>query len=64
MTDTPTGPALAYTSAPDADGTSHITRIDLEAVTDPRERAICKALLFHALRLLEASEATSAIRRP
>ncbi|MFG2412318.1 hypothetical protein [Streptomyces goshikiensis] len=56
MTD-PTGlPALTYHAAGGPDGTSTDYRIDLTAPTDLRERAICRALLQHALALLDASE--------
>ncbi|MEV5915766.1 hypothetical protein AB0M00_43650 [Streptomyces chartreusis] len=51
-----TGPALLYTSSVDNQGTQSVQRIDLDAPGDPRERAICRALLHHALALLDASE--------
>ncbi|MFF1298193.1 MULTISPECIES: hypothetical protein [unclassified Streptomyces] len=56
------GPALTYTSSPHhAAGQDSFTqlRADLRAPDDPRERAICRALLHHALALLDASEHAS-----
>ncbi|MFI1957025.1 hypothetical protein ACH46L_03790 [Streptomyces althioticus] len=32
------------------------TFVDQQAPTDPRERALCRALLVHALALLDATE--------
>ncbi|MEU3507920.1 hypothetical protein ABZ733_08310 [Streptomyces longwoodensis] len=55
---TPPGPALAYTSARDDNGNQTVHIVDREPPTDPRERAICRALLTHALALLDASEPT------
>jgi hypothetical protein len=49
------GPHLVYRSTRDNDLRTHAL-IDREALTDPRERAICRALLLHALALLEDSE--------
>lgn len=49
------GPSLVYTCT----DRSGITAIDRMAPTDPRERAVCRALLQHALALLDASEPTS-----
>lgn len=51
------GPALYYTGSEQGDGTSTVTRIDLQPPDDPRERALCRALLTHALRLLNQAEA-------
>ena len=51
-----TGPALHYTSSLDDQQTQTVQRIDLNAPGDPRERAICRALLHHALALLDATE--------
>jgi hypothetical protein len=34
-----------------------VTNVDRAPVNDPRERALCRALLTHALRLLDESEA-------
>lgn len=53
-----TGPAIAYTSSLNLDGTQQITLVDRQALDDPRERAVCRALLLHALALLDASEPT------
>jgi hypothetical protein len=53
-----TGPGLLYTGSVDGQGAQAVLRIDLDAVGDPRERAICRALLHHALALLDASEPT------
>lgn len=39
------------------------TPVDTTAPIDPRERAICRALLLHALALLDASEFTSDVAR-
>lgn len=49
------GPALTYIGAPH-EGTQTSLRVDMRALEDPRERAICRALLHHALALLDASE--------
>jgi hypothetical protein len=51
-----TGPALFYVTTQQADATQSVQRIDLDYTGDPRERAICRALLHHALALLDASE--------
>jgi hypothetical protein len=48
------GPALFYASTERGDGTSTVTRIDITAVDDPRERALCRGLLLHALAVLDA----------
>jgi hypothetical protein len=56
-----TGPALTYTSSLADTGSQTVTDIDRGVVTDPRERAICRALLLHALSLLDASEPARAI---
>lgn len=53
---TTAGPGLAYTSAVSAAGVWVTTPIDHRAVTDPRDRAICRALLNHALSLLDAED--------
>lgn len=45
------GPLIAYRST-----TGTYTAIDTEAVTDERERAICRALLDHALKLLDTAD--------
>ncbi|MEV0112807.1 hypothetical protein AB0H77_06060 [Streptomyces sp. NPDC050844] len=52
------GPHLVYRSAVDSDGTRLHALIDQEPISNPRERAICRALLQHALLLLDASEPT------
>lgn len=55
-----TGPSLLYTGSVDNRGLRAARRIDQEAmdVDDPRERALCRALLCHALALLDATEPT------
>lgn len=53
----PDGPALTYVGAPH-EGTATAFRVDMRAPDDARERAICRALLHHALALLDASEPT------
>ncbi|MEU0625016.1 hypothetical protein ABZ329_29665 [Streptomyces rubiginosohelvolus] len=51
------GPCVVYASSTgDA-----ITLVDHTVVTDPRERAICRALLVHALALLD-DDATEGAR--
>ncbi|GHC36861.1 MULTISPECIES: hypothetical protein [Streptomyces rochei group] len=50
------GPALVYISSPALNGTHAIARVDLNAVETPRERALCRALLHHALALLDDAE--------
>jgi len=54
----PTGPVLTYTSTLNDDGTQESIHIDRVPVADPRERALCRALLLHAIALLDASEPT------
>lgn len=49
------GPALTYVSARH-EGMQTILRVDLNSPSDLRERALCRALLHHALTLLDASE--------
>ncbi|MET7437003.1 hypothetical protein ACFYQQ_01060 [Streptomyces sp. NPDC005496] len=51
------GPHLVYRATRDNDMRVHAL-VDREALTDPRERAICRALLLHALALLEDTEPT------
>jgi hypothetical protein len=53
------GPHLVYRGTRDLDGTRTHWLIDMASPTDPRERAICRALLTHAIALLDASEPTS-----
>lgn len=55
------GPHLVYRSARDLNGTRMHYLIDMAAPEDPRERAICRALLTHALALLDATEPARAI---
>jgi hypothetical protein len=43
------------------DGLNLHTPVDVMSPTDPRERAICRALLQHALALLDASEPTQPV---
>jgi hypothetical protein len=58
------GPALYYVGSERGDGTDVVTRIDLTAVEiapttvegSLRERALCRALLLHAIELLDYSE--------
>lgn len=50
------GPALLYVGCERGDGTSTVNRLDLQAVEDPRERALCRALLAHALAELDRTE--------
>lgn len=52
------GPAVFYVSTSGPNAAQSVQRLDLEAVSDPRERAVCRALLHHALALLDASEPT------
>lgn len=53
------GPALYYAACEAPDGTSTITAVDRELIEDPRERAICRALLLHALAELDRTEPAS-----
>lgn len=48
------GPALLYVHTDE--GSSSF--VDKQPPDDPRERAICRALLLHALALLDATEPT------
>lgn len=50
------GPGLYYASAVQISGDSVVTAIDRQAVDDPRERALCRALLLHALAELDRTE--------
>lgn len=52
------GPGLYYAGSEQPDGTSTVTRIDRQPPEDPRERALCRALLTHALALLDETEAS------
>ncbi|MEU7416677.1 hypothetical protein [Streptomyces antibioticus] len=47
------GPGLYYVSSEQPDGTTTVTRIDRQPPDDPRERALCRALLLHALAELD-----------
>ncbi len=51
------GPGLDYLSTERANGTHEIVRADWQPPEDPRERALCRALLVHALALLDQTEA-------
>lgn len=51
------GPALYYASTEASDGTATVTRVDRQPPEDPRERALCRGLLQHALALLDQAEA-------
>lgn len=53
------GPKLLFVSSGARGQHTTVTHIDTTAVEDPRERALCRALLQHALALLDASEPTS-----
>ncbi|MGW6566464.1 hypothetical protein [Streptomyces sp. NPDC054975] len=53
------GPALIYVGSTDAQDVRLINYADRGAIEDPRERALCRALLVHALALLDATEPTS-----
>ena len=50
------GPRLYYLSTEHGDGTSTVTAIDQQALEEPRERALCRALLLHALAELDRTE--------
>ncbi|MFD0074304.1 hypothetical protein ACFVIY_17905 [Streptomyces sp. NPDC127166] len=52
------GPQLIYTSYDPKDETVTLVQVDRVPVDNPRERALCRALLLHALALLDASEPT------
>ncbi|MFE2556005.1 hypothetical protein ACFXGT_08205 [Streptomyces sp. NPDC059352] len=52
------GPQLVYASYDPKENLAHLVPVDRIAVEDPRERALCRALLLHALALLDASEPT------
>ena len=54
MPDT-TGPAITYTFT-DITGATLIAPVDRDPLADPRERAICKALLWRALKLIEDAD--------
>lgn len=50
------GPRLTYRTDVTSDGTWSLIDVDRAAPADPRDRAICRALLTHALRLLDEAE--------
>ncbi len=50
------GPKLLFVSSGARGLHTTVTHIDTTAVEDPRERALCRALLLYALALLDASE--------
>jgi len=52
------GPGLYYASAQQLSGNATVTAVDRQAVEDPRERALCRALLLHALAELDRTEPT------
>ncbi|MFJ3097383.1 hypothetical protein [Streptomyces hydrogenans] len=58
------GPQLIYSSYDPKDGTVTLVPVDRTPVDDPRERALCRALLTHALQLLAESEPTRMTGRP
>lgn len=49
-------PKLIFVTSDGFPRASSAVEVDREALSDPRERAICRALLLHALALLDASE--------
>lgn len=57
------GPCLVYIETGEGRG---MCRVDQESPESPRERAILRALLVHALRMLDATEVptTSGMRAP
>ncbi len=50
------GPALIYISCTTPHATQQVHRADFDGPSDPRERALLRALLLHALAVLDASE--------
>lgn len=54
------GPRLTFTAGPGPSGTEAYIDVDRVAPSDPRDRALCRALLTHALRLLDEAEADRA----
>lgn len=58
------GPQLVYASYDPKENLAHLVPVDRIPVEDPRERALCRALLLHALTLLDASEPTRPNGRP
>lgn len=51
-----TGPRLTFTAGPDVTGSALMIEVDRAAPADRRDRAICRALLTHALYLLDAAD--------
>lgn len=51
----PPGPQLVYVTDVHGD-VRRFQIVDRQPPEDPRDRAICRALLLHALALLDASE--------
>lgn len=52
----PDGPALVYVGSWQADGTRRVTPVDREAVQDPRERALYRALAGRADQLADSAD--------
>lgn len=52
----PSGPRLTYCSQQDSELGWQMIDVDRVAPTDPRERALCRALLVHALALIDAEQ--------
>jgi hypothetical protein len=50
------GPRLTYRTDATPDGVWTCIDVDRAAPANPRDRAICRALLTHALRLLDEAE--------
>lgn len=50
------GPHLVYRSTRDLNGTRAHYLVDLAAPDDRRDRAICRGLLLHALRLIDEAD--------
>ncbi|MFF9624244.1 hypothetical protein [Streptomyces griseosporeus] len=50
------GPRLTFATDARSDGTWLLIDVDRNAPGDPRDRAICRALLTHALRLLDEAD--------
>lgn len=50
------GTGLVFVSTPTSTGNRVVSFPDRQAVADRRDRAICKALLRHALDLIEEAE--------
>ncbi|MFJ2567914.1 hypothetical protein ACIO02_34110 [Streptomyces sp. NPDC087568] len=50
------GPRLTFTAGTDPTGSALLIDVDRHAPTNPRDRALCRALLTHALHLLDETE--------